>query len=56
MDLVSLADFDQTASERVLPVCFSNKHFVNSSPDISIFYLRTERDKCSNFRTFAIKL
>ena len=33
----------------VIPVCFSEKHFVNSSPDIPSFYLRTEREKCLKF-------
>ena len=32
----------------VLPVCYSDKHFVSSSPDNHYFIL-TEREKCSKF-------
>ena len=36
---------------RVFPVCYSDKHFVNFSPENQyfikpIFYLRTEKEKC----------
>ena len=46
------ADPDQTASEssliRVFTVCYSDKHFVNSSPE----NLRTEGETVQIFRTF----
>ena len=44
---------DQTASEEadlvmVFSVCFSDKHFVNYSPENQL-YLITESEKCSKF-------
>ena len=34
---------------RVLPVCFSDKHFVSSIPGNQIIFLRIEKEKCSKF-------
>ena len=32
-------------SDQVFSVCYSNKHFVSSSPDYQYFFLRTEIEK-----------
>ena len=39
---------------RVFPVCYSDKHFVNFSPEINFFLLRTERKSVRNFRSFTV--
>ena len=47
-------DPDQIASEIwVFPVCYSDMHFVNSSP-INQHCIREQKEKCSKFRTFTI--
>ena len=41
--LANSADPDQTASEETVLVCYSDKHFVNSSPDSSILFERKRK-------------
>ena len=43
------ADPDQTVLSGYLPVCFSEKHLLSSSPDNQHFF-RTVREKCLKFK------
>ena len=39
----------KTQSDQAFPVCYWDKHFVNSSFDMQQFFLTAEREKCLFF-------
>ena len=44
--------FMRSSLIRVFPVCYSDKHFVNS-PD-NLHFIGEQKEKCSKFRTFTL--
>ena len=46
--------FFRSSLIRVFPVCYSDKHLVNSSPDNQQFILKQKEKSVGNVRTFAV--